>query len=260
MAGVTPGGVGHPQVGRARAYNPAHARSLRDGGTSDEPEGRWNIHPRTLALIYGTAVLLLAGGLLLHLLAGFSLNEVSRDPLATAELHPLIGAQSTVGVLIWWSAASVSLAASAVLRRQATDRSLSLFLLWSGLITALLALDDAFQFHDYLGADWFSLRERYIIVGYALVLALYFVVFRKRLWRSERLLLALAFVFAGLSVAGDFVAQQFVEDGVPSGTGEVLNYLEDAMKLLAIVSWSAWLIRYSLAALRDPWRVGETTA
>ena len=56
----------------------------------------------------------------------------------------------------------------------------------------------------------------------------------------------LAFLFAGLSVAGDLVSQQFVEDGAPAGVGEVLNYLEDAMKFLAIVSWSAYLIRYSL--------------
>lgn len=208
--------------------------------------------PRTLALIYGSALLALLAFLSLGALLGFSLNEITRDPLATADLHPLTGAQSQVGVLLWWSAASITLAAWAVIRRAGGDRGLAWFLFWSALVTFWLALDDAFQFHDDLAADWFGLRERYVILGYVVALGLYFLAFRRFLWRSDRTLLVLAFLFAGLSVAGDLVSQQFVEDGAPSGVGEVLNYLEDAMKLLAIVSWSAYLIRYSLAALGGP--------
>ncbi len=213
--------------------------------------------PRTLALIYGSALLGLLAFLSLSVSADFSLNEITRDPLATADLHPLTGAQSQVGVLIWWSAASISLAAWATIRRVGGDRRLALFLLCSGLITVWLTLDDFFQFHDALASDWFGLRERYVILGYALVMGLYFVAFRRVLWHSERGLLLLAFLFAGLSVAGDLVSQQFVEDGAPSGIGETLNYLEDAMKFLAIVSWSAYLIRYSLGALSSATRLRD---
>lgn len=200
-------------------------------------------------MIYGSALLGLLAFLSLAVFADFSLNEISRDPLATAGLHPLTGAQSVVGVLLWWSAASITLAAWATIRRVGGDRRLALFLLCSALITVWLALDDAFQFHDSLASDWFGLRERYVILGYALVMGLYFVAFRTVLWHSERSLLLLALLFAGLSVAGDLVSQQFVEDGAPSGIGETLNYLEDAMKFLAIVSWGAYLIRFSLGVL-----------
>lgn len=218
----------------------------------------WRLEPslRTLALILGSALLLVGVCLLLGLARGFSLNEISRDPLATAGLHPLTGAQSQLGVLIWWSAASICLATWAVLRHTEANRALVRFFLWSGLVTAMLALDDQFQFHDNLARELLGLRERYVIAVYGIVLGAYFIAFRKVIRRTEFLLLGLAIVFAALSVAGDLVSQQFVEAGEPSGVGEVLNYAEDALKLLAIVCWSAYLIRFSLASLRLP-RGGE---
>jgi hypothetical protein len=219
----------------------------------DRSDTGWRLEPglRTLALILGSALLVVGACLLLGLARGFSLNEISRDPLATAGLHPLTGAQSEVGVLIWWSAASISLATWAVLRQTGATRSLVRFFLWSAFITAMLALDDQFQFHDKLAQEWFGLRERYVIVVYGVVLGAYLIAFRSIIRHTEVLLIVLAVVFAGLSVAGDFVSQQFVEAGQPAGPGEVLNYAEDTLKLLAIVSWSAYLIRFSLASLRS---------
>lgn len=215
---------------------------------------------RTLALIVGSGLLLVGASLVIGLGNGFSLNEISRDPLATAGLHPLTGAQSTVGVLIWWSAASICFATWAVLRHIEVSTALVRFFLWSGLVTAMLALDDQFQFHDKLAQDTFGLRERYVIAAYGVVLGAYFLAFRRVILRREPLLLGLAVVFAVLSVAGDLVSQQFVEAGEPAGPGEVLNYAEDALKLLAIVSWSAYLIRFSLASLRSPRQVEEEQA
>jgi hypothetical protein len=207
---------------------------------------------RTLALIVGSGLLLVGACLLIGLANGFSLNELSRDPLATAGLHPLTGAQSTLGVLIWWSAASICTATWAVLRHTEVSTTLVRFFLWSGLVTAMLALDDQFQFHDKLAHESFGLRERYVIAAYGVVLGAYFLAFRRVIVRREPLLIGLAVAFAVLSVAGDLVSQQFVEAGEPAGPGEVLNFAEDTLKLLAIVSWSAYLIRFSLASLRSP--------
>ncbi len=201
---------------------------------------------------------MVVGFLLLGASLGFSLNQISRDPLASAGEHPLLGVQSEVGVLIWWSAASISLATWAVIRHLGAERTMARFFFWSGVITAILALDDQFQFHDHMASEWFGLRERYVFVSLAIMIGAWALAFREIIWRSEKTLLVLAFVFGALSVVGDFISQQNLEDGAPAGPAEVLNYLEDTMKLLAIVSWCAYLIRFGIAELRSSNREPHT--
>jgi hypothetical protein len=193
--------------------------------------------------------------LVVHLTAGASLNEISRDPLATLEAHPLMGAQSVVGILIWWTAASLALFSWALLRRLGGPTQLGSFLMWGGIITALLALDDQFQFHEDLGKQLFGLRERYAVGALVVVLGLFLLRYRRVIARSEWALLVLAVAFAIGSVAGDFVSQESIAEGLDD-PDENLNYLEDTLKLLAIVSWSAYLIRFAHATVLAAARKG----
>ena len=209
---------------------------------------------RVFVAVYGAVLILFAFFLIRYLTGAATLNEISRDPLATMDGPALTGVQSVAGVLILWSAASIAFATWTVIRGEARSRSLAWFMLVSGMATAWLAIDDQFMFHDALAHSWFGLRERYVFAAYAVVLGLYAVLFRRFLVRFEPVWLLLAAVFAALSVAGDFISQQgLTEAGLAEPEGP-LNYLEDVAKLLAITSWSAYLIRYSIATLLSTWR------
>jgi hypothetical protein len=187
--------------------------------------------------------------LVVHVTAGASLNEISRDPLATLGGHPLTGAQSVVGILVWWGAAATGFFTWAILRRLDGEARLISFFLWSAVITALLALDDQFQFHDDLAGWLFGLRERYVTGAIVIVLAVYLVRFRQVIHQSEWLLLGLAFAFGLGSLVGDFVSQQDLMAAGSQVPEPNLTYLEDTFKLLAIVSWSAYLVRFGLATV-----------
>jgi len=189
--------------------------------------------------------------LLGHLIGGATLNVIARDPIATLGGDPLTGVQSSLGVVIWWSAAAVCLFSWAVVRRAGDNHKIASFLLWSGLITAWLAFDDLFMFHDGIAQEFLGLRERAVVASYLLVIGLYLVWFRKTIRRSEWLLLAVSLALFAGSIVGDFVSQQMALAAGQDTPPEELNYFEDVLKLLGIVGWSAYFIRFSLTTVLD---------
>jgi len=82
---------------------------------------------------------------------------LTRDVAATANIHPFAGMLSNLGVLLWCSSA-VSCLFAGVFAHQRKLRTISLFLLSSGLLTFVLLLDDLFLIHEdlakrHLGLD-----------------------------------------------------------------------------------------------------------
>ena len=115
-----------------------------------------------------------------------------------------------------------------------------LFLLWSGLLTSVLLLDDLFLFHESLAPRYLGVSEEAVVLGYGIATAWYLVRFRRILLDREIRVLFAALAFFTLAVAID----EF-QDAWPS-PWRIL--FEDGFKLLGIVSWSAALIRICVGA------------
>jgi hypothetical protein len=215
-----------------------------------------------LAMIYVPALMfMLAVAALASLHDGISVGVLLSDPASTLGTHPLLGVQSNLGVLVWCAAAAICLFSSAILRFTRTDKEVRSFLLWAGVITSVLLLDDFFLFHDDLALRYLPFDgdanyvDEFIIASYGLALALYLVRFRERILGSEYLLLLiLAFLFLGLSAILDFFTAPVIDSFVHRFFYEEWDrswtlFFEDGFKFLGIVSWGGYWVRTCLCAI-----------
>ena len=198
-----------------------------------------------MAIVYGLVFLFLAFTIAVSRITGYSIAVMVRDPNFVLDGHPIIGMQSHLGVLAWFSSACICLFCYGLLRqaRRVVTPS-ALFFLTFGLVTLWLALDDLFLVHEYLAYDILNISESLIYGVYMVVLAGCLVKFRRVIQASAgRLLLLAALIFFGLSVASDIV--------FPEESAIWRIFLEDGFKLLGIVSWSGYFIRTALARSYD---------
>ena len=192
-----------------------------------------------LAIVYALTLAVLALTSFVSVSRDVPVAFFLRDPVATLNGHPLTGMVSLLGVLVWCSAAGVCFFTRAVVVRERDDE-MRLFLLWSGLLTSVLLLDDLFLFHESLAPLYLGVTEGAVIFGYGIATAWYLVRFRRILLGREIRVLFAALAFFTLSQAVD----EF-QDAWPS-PWRIL--FEDGFKLLGIVSWSAALMRICVGA------------
>jgi hypothetical protein len=198
-------------------------------------KGQFSLRFSSLAIIYAPVLLILAVTLWARFQADVPISFFSRDPTATLDGHPLTGIQSTLGVLVWCAAAGICFFTSVVLRRVQADKRFCSFLLWSGAISSVMALDDMFLVHEDLAKRYLLLGENVVFLAYAFLLVWYVIKFRRYILDSEYLLLLLAFALFGSSIGIDFFQSQW------SLPGRI--FVEGALKLLGITTWSSYLIR-----------------
>ena len=205
---------------------------------------------RVLAAIFALPLVILVGVTIVVIVADLNVGDVTRDPVTILGGYPLVGAQSAFGVILWWFTVSVCLFTFALARSLGRSRSVRLFLLTSGLFTLLLAIDDQFLIHDDLASRYLGMREREVMAIYLLIAALYVIVNRAVIRRSEWIILAAALVFFGSSIAFDYLVQMTMTSSESLGMGLDWGMLiEDGLKLMGIAGWSAYLLRYSYFAV-----------
>jgi hypothetical protein len=225
---------------------PATSADPQSGPARSLPSGR------TLAVIFAFPVVVLAVALLVSSLADIPIDVITRDPLATAGAHPLTGLQSTIGVAIVWLAASVCFFTYGVLRSTGRGSSMATFLLWSGLLTALIAIDDQLQFHDDLIGRHVDIRERYLMIGAVALVLVYLFSFRRQILRTEWMLLGIAALMLAASIGLDYVSSvEYAAAGGWVDAASMLIFLEDGVKLLGITAWAAYFVRVSHRVLTD---------
>lgn len=163
------------------------------------------------------------------------------------------GIGSNVGMLFWCSAAAICLFSGLLLKR-AGKAEFGRFLWFSGIVTAILLLDDLFLLHDRVIPLYTRVDQEALYIGYIAMLGLYLFEFRKTLLKTELLPLVLAFVLMSTSVFVD----EAVENGWLGITYSPFSYLaEDGSKLLGISMWFlyfarvCWLQMQSVIQLRD---------
>jgi hypothetical protein len=192
---------------------------------------------RTLLVTYLPPLLVLVISVGLHELDGVDFGAISRDQAQEFHAYPLVGAQSTIAGLVWFSAATVAFLTVALLRRAGRggeDRTW--FLAVVGLFTLIMGVDDIFMLHDELGPRYLNIDETPFILFYIIAITGILVVFRRTILRLDPLLLCLAVAFLAGSVVIDHFQEQL--DGSPYRL-----FFEDGFKFLGIVGWCGYLVR-----------------
>lgn len=198
---------------------------------------------RVLFLIYAPVVLTLVTMVLIRVTTGFPMADLTRDPLAVVQEPVYIGAVSNLGVLIWAAAATICFFSYAVGRDRSAPNSNSRFLLYGGLITVMLLLDDFFMLHEVVFPDYVGIPENLVYAIYISLIAWFLVWYRRRiLEHTTFLLLILALSGFGLMVVMDIL--EYVNP-LPG-----FYLLEDGFKLFAIVSWTAYFASVGARQLR----------
>lgn len=168
------------------------------------------------------------------------LGNLTRDPLATVNQPFYIGFFSNIGVLFWCGAAAICLFTFALLQNYYRSRKIHSFILSSGIISSILLLDDLFLIHEQVAPKYLFIPEKLVYLIYAVMLLVYLVKFRKTILKTDFSWLLLAFGWFALSLVFDKgiipLSPALVERGFDF-------YLEDAAKLLGIVSWFTYFAK-----------------
>lgn len=173
----------------------------------------------------------------LTLLTDVRTAELLADPAELVGFPAWYGAFSHLAVLLWTSTAAICLFASRVGRRGEVAR----FLLASGLLSSVLALDDLFQLHEDVVPTHLGLAEPWV-VAVEIAIALWIGVrFSDAILEGELWLLVLALGSLGASVLIDLWG--------PSGVDLVY---EDGLKLLGIGAWLGYHAGLAAAVVATP--------
>jgi hypothetical protein len=198
--------------------------------------------------LYGAVlpVLVLSGVLLgsmayLGLRTELHLGDLTRDVASSAGLPFYYGLYSNVGVLLWWTAAVICIGSAILLWPSRRLHEPATFLLFAGITTTVIALDDLFQFHEDLLPNYLGLPEELFFAIHGLLLAVLLVRWRHLIMRSEWGLLLSALALFGTSVVIDALDLRV--------RGRF--FWEDGLKLAGIVCWLGYFGRLSWLYLRQ---------
>lgn len=188
-----------------------------------------------LLIIYLLTFLVLLAAILLSTVKNISLDALTKDPTAIMDAPFYLGVFSNIGIMFWSAAAALCFFTASRLSNNRIAQSSFIFMLFSGLITLMLGLDDLFLFHETVAPKYLSISKNTVFLTYANFILIYVVYFRKQILNTDYLVLILAFVFIGLSAISKTVPLPIPKD----------TFLEDSLKLFGIVSWFTYYFRTS---------------
>lgn len=198
--------------------------------SADAPDVRgrlWGLPGlKGLSLLYLPVLALLIVAVIAARSLHVPVASLTRDMAALAHVHPLIGVVSNVGVLLWCATAAICLFSRNVLRQQGRHVE-ARCLLWAGILTSGLLLDDLFMIHEYIAPVHFHVNEKVILACHAGGFGAYLLSHRRLILADNYQLLAAAMVLFAASVLVD----------ISDGHGWLSNLAEDGFKLLGIASW-----------------------
>lgn len=193
----------------------------------------------------GIALLVLIGALLVSRLTGVPAHWFTVDPAVLSNIHPLMGAISNLGILLWATTVAVCLFTATVLQKHHPEAPQRTFLLCFGLFTSVLMIDDLFMIHEEIAPRYLFVDEVYVLGMYGLLLGGGIVYFGRVILSTPYAYLLTALLFFGGSIVIDLVWDVWSEWPV---------FLEDSAKFLGIVSWLGYFSIICYAALSTPRR------
>lgn len=159
------------------------------------------------------------------------------DPLTAAELsgdccHTYYGFISNLGVMLWSATAAVCLFAGGLFLFCNHQRGVTLFALSAGVLTAWLALDDAFLVHEVVLPS-LGIPQNAVLASYAALALIYILVSWRFILSSD---------YWVLLVGGAALALSMVVDTVFHSLAPALVHLEDGAKFFGIFCWTSFHI------------------
>ncbi len=194
---------------------------------------------RQLLITLLPAILILMAVATVSILSQITISSFTRDVTAIANIHPLSGILSTLGILLWCVAASITLFAAFILRSFEQSKTFK-FLFASSLLSIYLMLDDAFLFHEVLAFKYFGIDEKIVIFTLGISVFAYLVSFRQIILKTNYSVLLLAFIFLTISVLTDGILDPWFWS-----LGDWEYFIEDGFKWLGIVSWCSYYVQTS---------------
>jgi hypothetical protein len=164
------------------------------------------------------------------------MDTMTRDVTAIANVHPLSGILSNLGVILWCAAASIC-AFAAIILRDVKPKALFWFLLSSSLLSAYLLLDDFLLFHEKLAPSYLDLSEKFIFSVLGTAVFTYLVAFRRMILRTNFATLLLALGFLTTSVFIDVILEPWLRQ-----LGHWTFFFEDGAKWLGIAFWCSYYV------------------
>jgi len=193
-----------------------------------------------LALSYVLVLGLLSSVAIIGAYYNIPIVRFTGDPTVILGGRPFTGVISNVGVLFWCATSAICFFSFAIYgktRNALTAR----FLLFSGLLTLLLLLDDLFVLHETIFPVYFHIPQTAVYLGYLILISMYFYKFKEIIAETEYTLLFIACSFFGVSVISDIFLPQ-----------KGLEYLvEDGFKLFGIVTWFIYFIRTCFIQIQE---------
>lgn len=171
------------------------------------------------------------------------LDTFTQDPNAQLNAPFYLGFFSNVGIIIWSAAMTICFYCAFSMPSVADNHNRE-FLLASGVITLLMALDDLFQLHEDVFPKYFSISENMVYITYLNLYLIYFIRYRRQLLNSDFIALGVSFFLLGLSTIIDLLPLPLPKD----------TFLEDAIKLLGAVTWMVYYTRTSTELQQHPAR------
>ncbi len=198
------------------------------------------VSARQLLITLIPSILILVAMATVSVLFQVSMGAMTRDVTAIANIHPLSGILSNLGVLLWCAAASIC-AFAAMTLRNVKPRDTFWFLLSSALLSAYLLFDDFFQFHERLASRYLGLNEKVVFAALGVVVSAYLIAFRRVILRTNVGVLLLALGFLATSVVIDSILESWLSRQI----GHWSYLFEDGAKWLGIASWCSYYVHTS---------------
>lgn len=210
-----------------------------------------------LALIYLPTLAAVGVLVAVYLVADVPLRSFFIDPVSEFSAPMYVGLVSNFGVVLWGSAASVCLFGGWLLLQESNTRPRAIFLLASGLISAILMFDDLYLLHEEVFPERLHVPQPLIYAAYGAVIVGYLIGFRHLIRESDFALLFLAFVFFGASALVDLFVTP--EEFMLFTDFPGRHLTEDGLKLLGIVGWTAYFWRLATQTVRTSFERDRVT-
>jgi hypothetical protein len=198
-----------------------------------------NITP-LLIIIFAATLVVLSVVIMVGLQYNIQLNHFTRDPAQIMNAPFYIGLFSNIGILLWCASVVVCFFTRPFIPKNEANRSVRLFLFFSGLVTMMLMSDDLFLIHEEVFPAYLGMPEKGVFVIYSNILLLYAILFRDIIFKTDYLILGLAFFLIGGSTFIKRIPMPIPED----------TFLEDAVKLFGIICWFTYFLRLGFRELK----------
>lgn len=174
--------------------------------------------------------------LLLKAWKGIPTEQLTRDPNAIFDMPLYVGFLSQVGIFIWAATAMVCLYSSRLIPREARNAETRRYLFMSGLLLALLGLDDAFLLHEQF-FPFIGIPEKVVYGIYAGIMFYILLRFSRLILKTKYPLLLAGLVCFALSISLDWLQPESID----------IFLVEDGAKLVGILSWLAYFSHTAFA-------------